>query len=92
VIVMTRHSFSPFTVWGTLLLLTGLSYLSWLDAYGANPRITGLAVLIIALIKAWLIGEQFMELDKAYWPLRLIFSFWVVTVGAVLITTFALAP
>lgn len=77
--------------WILLLVLTALSYLSWLDASWADPRLTGSAVIVIALAKAWLIGARFMELHGAFWPLRLIFNLWLVAVGAMLLAMFALA-
>ena len=81
----------PTGTWILLLVLTGLSYLSWLEARWANPRLTGSAVIVLALAKAWLIGARFMELRGAYWPLRLIFNLWLVTVGAMLLAMLGLA-
>lgn len=89
---MTRTLIGPVATWGTLLILTGLSYLSWLDANWAGPRLLGSAVIVIAAAKAWLIGWQFMELREAIWPLRLIFNLWVTIVAAMLLVMFALSP
>lgn len=86
------RSAGPIATWGTLVVLTGLSYLSWLDAGRLDARVVGSAVILIALTKAWLIGTRFMELREAIWPLRLIFYLWVVTVGGVLVAMFGLAP
>lgn len=88
---LMRHLTGPTATWIFLLLLTGLSYLSWLDHSWADPRLIGSAVIVIALIKAWLIGARFMELKGAFWPLRLIFNVWLAGVGAMLLAMLALA-
>ena len=89
---MGRRLIDPVATWATLLVLTGLSYLSWLDTHWANPRLIGSIVIVIALVKAWLIGMRFMEIGEAIRPIRLIFNLWVLTVGGVLIAMFGAAP
>ena len=89
---MTNRIDGPVATWAILLLLTGLSYLSWLDASWADPRLTGSTVIVIALAKAWLIGANYMELREAVWQLRLIFNLWLLIVGGALLAMFALSP
>ena len=82
---MSRRRLSPIVVWTLLVLATLLSYASWLDARWGDIRLTGSAVVAIALAKVWLIGMRYMEIDEAIWPLRLAFNAWVLVVGAVLL-------
>lgn len=89
---MTSRLSSAGGTWLLLVGLTLLSYLSWLDAGWIDPRVAGSIVIVIALVKAWLIGMRFMELDHAVQPLRLAYAGWVLVVGVVLLTMFALAP
>lgn len=89
---MAKSLTGPVATWALLLVLTGLSYLSWLDADWADPRLFGSAVIVIAAAKAWLIGWQFMELREAIWPLRLIYSLWVTIVAGMLLAMFGLSP
>ena len=89
---MAKSLTGPVATWALLLVLTGLSYLSWLDADWADSRLFGSAVIVIAAAKAWLIGWQFMELREAIWPLRLIYSLWVTIVAGMLLAMFGLSP
>jgi hypothetical protein len=67
------------------LLLVGATLVSWESAQGGEPRWASSAVLLISLLKARLIGLEFMELRTAPLPLRLAFEFWVLAVCAVLL-------
>ena len=49
-------------------------------------------VLIIAFLKARLIGIRFMELHEAVLALRIAFEAWVVIVCAVLLVLFGMEP
>ena len=89
---MTAVVRSKMATWVALLAFSFLSYLSWLEANWADPRVPGSLVILIALAKAWLIGTRFMELRGAWRPLRLIFASWLVMVGATLLVMFGRAP
>ena len=52
----------------------------------------GSVVLIIAFLKARLIGIRFMELHEAVLALRIAFEAWVVIVCAVLLVLFGMEP
>ena len=68
------------------LLLVGATLVSWESARGGGePRWASSAVLLISLLKARLIGLEFMELRTAPLPLRLAFEFWVLAVCAALL-------
>jgi hypothetical protein len=82
---------SPEFVWLLLVLATLLSYASWAEG-ALEPNRAGAAVLIIAFLKARLIGTRFMELREAVWPLRAAFEIWVVAVCVVLLVMFGMAP
>lgn len=49
-------------------------------------------ILIIAFLKARLIGIRFMELHDAVLPLRIAFEAWAVLACTVLLVMFAMAP
>ncbi|MEO6588636.1 MAG: cytochrome C oxidase subunit IV family protein, partial [Pyrinomonadaceae bacterium] len=92
VIVMRAHILSPTGTWLILVIGTLLSYLSVIEAQWVDPRVAGSVVILIALVKAWLIGMRFMELDEAVLPLKFAYNAWVATVGVILLTALALAP
>ena len=79
---------SPIAVWMLLVLLTLLSYGSWAEGALTGRSIAGSAVIIIAFLKARLIGLHFMELNEAVVPLRIAFEIWALVTGAVLVGTF----
>ena len=70
-------------VWAALTAATGLSW--WLDD-GAGDA-AAVAVLAIAFVKVWLVGEHFMELRRAPTALRRAFTGYtiLVPVGLVVI-------
>lgn len=72
------RTISPAAIWAILVVVTLLSYLSWLNSGWDNRQSVGSIVLIIAFFKARIIGLHFMELAAAPWPLRLLFEAWVV--------------
>jgi membrane-bound ClpP family serine protease len=80
---------SPNVVWLLLVAATLLSYASWAEGALA-PNRAGSAVLVIAFLKARLIGIRFMELHEAVLPLRLAFETWVVVVCTVLLVMFGM--
>jgi len=70
-----------------LLVLLGITLLSWLLLYGeaASQRAVGGLLLVLAFVKVQLIISQYMELGKARWPVRLALHAWLVlTVGITL--------
>lgn len=81
---------SPDVVWLLLVAATLLSYMSWAEGALA-PNRTGSVVIVIAFLKARLIGIRFMELHEAALPLRLAFEAWAVLVCAVLLVMFGMA-
>lgn len=82
---------TPLATWALLIVATLLSYLSWIDPALLDPLVAGSLVIVIAMFKAWLIGMRFMELGRAILWLRLAYTAWVMVVGGVLLTMFALA-
>ena len=86
---MTIHG--AITTWLLLLLLTALSYATWLDTRWADQRLAGSLVIALAMAKAWLIASRFMELRDAWWPLRLLMMMWLLPVGGTLIFLFGWA-
>lgn len=70
-------------VW--LILVAATLTSSWLgEGHGAR-RVATVAVIIVALVKVFLVGQYFMELRRAPLALRLAFGGWVVVIGATLV-------
>lgn len=72
-------------VWGVLVVVTAATF--WLGTdhpfSGVGPRFaTGLA-LAAAFVKAWLVGQHFMEIREAPVALRLVFGAWVLVFGTI---------
>jgi caa(3)-type oxidase subunit IV len=77
-------------VW--LVLLTA-TLLSWESAHSSGEyRLASAVVLLIAFLKARLIGLEFMELRTAPRVLRFIFEAWVVAACAALLAIYLLSP
>ncbi len=75
------------------LVLLAATLLSWESAHSAAEyRLASTVVLLIAFLKARLIGLEFMELRTAPRVLRLIFEAWVVLACATLLALYSLAP
>ena len=58
--------------------------IAWLD----QPRLGGMAVMLIAFLKARFILLDFMELREAPLPLRLFAEGWWLLIGAIVVLTF----
>ena len=74
--------------WLILVVATGVGW--WLAQAGqANiqgVRLTTAGVIVVAFIKVWIIGFQFMELRYAPRWLRHAFDAWIITVCVVLLS------
>jgi hypothetical protein len=78
-------------VWLALVLVSFISWGVGLEhgvARGAGPDFAMAAVLAVAFAKTQLVGTYFMELRMAPWPLRLVFSAWVVAVGGAIVAMY----
>ena len=75
------------------LVLLAATLLSWESAHSAGGyRLASTVVLLIAFLKARLIGLEFMELRGAPAVLRFIFEGWVVGACATLVVLYSLSP
>ncbi len=75
------------------LVLLAATLLSWESAQSAGEyRLASSVVLLIAFLKARLIGLEFMELRNAPRVLRCIFEAWAVLACATLLTLYCLSP
>jgi hypothetical protein len=74
------------------LLLVAATLLSWETRGASDRRLATSAALLIALMKARLIGLEFMELRRAPLALRLAFELWVLVVCAGLLGLYWLSP
>lgn len=75
------------------LVLLAATFLSWESAHSAGGyRLASTVVLLIAFLKARLIGWEFMELRTAPRVLRFIFEAWVVLACATLLALYWLSP
>jgi hypothetical protein len=79
---------SPVSIWVLLVALTLLSYISWAESAVVDAHLAGTAVLLLAFLKARLIGLHYMELRNAVLPLRILFEAWVVVVCSTLMVMF----
>lgn len=62
---------SPVSIWMLLVALTLMSYISWAESSVVDARLAGTAVLLLAFLKARLIGLHYMELRDGVLPLRI---------------------
>jgi hypothetical protein len=74
------------------LLLVAATLVSWETREASDPRLATSAVLVIALMKARLIGLEYMELRRAPLPLRIGFEVWVLVVCAALLALYWRSP
>jgi hypothetical protein len=75
------------------LMLVAATLLAWESARSPGDyRLASSVVLLIAFLKARLIGLEFMELRTAPLPLRLIFEAWTVVACASLLALYWIAP
>lgn len=75
------------------LVLVAATLLSWESARSSGDyRLASSVVLLIAFLKACVIGREFMELRAAPLPLRLIFEAWAVVACASLLAIYWLSP
>ena len=90
---MRRFKDAPTRVAVTWLVLLAATLLSWESAHSSGDyRLASAAVLLIAFLKARLIGLEFMELRGAPRVLRFIFEAWVVVACATLLALYSLSP
>ncbi len=75
------------------LILVVAALCSWESARGwGDHRLAATAVLVIAFIKARIVGLEFMELRLAPLVLRLLFEAWTVIACTLLIALYWLTP
>jgi cytochrome c oxidase subunit 4 len=75
------------------LVLIAATLLSWESAHSAREyRLASAVVLLIAFLKARLIGLEFMELRAAPRALRLVFEAWVIVACGTLLALYSLSP
>ena len=90
---MRRFKGAPARVAVTWLVLLAATLLSWESAHSSGDyRLASAVVLLIAFLKARLIGLEFMELRAAPRVLRSIFEAWTVVACAALLTLYLLSP
>ena len=74
-------------VWLLLVLSTLLSW--WVGGSTFNnANVSSVIVLAVAFFKVHLVGNYFMELRHAPWPLRMIFQAWLLIVGVAMIVVY----
>ena len=84
---------APTRVAVTWLVLLAATLLSWESAHSSRDyRLASAVVLLIAFLKARLIGLEFMELRTAPRVLRSIFEAWTVVACAALLALYLLSP
>lgn len=75
------------TAW---LVLVGSTLLGWwlghtVHSAQGDVRLATAGVLIVAFVKTWIVGFQFMELRHAPWWLRHSFDVWVIAMCVALL-------
>lgn len=71
------------------LLLVLASLLSF-ESAAQGSRLAGAIVIVVALVKAAVVGGEFMELRQAHAVLKTLFFAWVALLGATLLSIFYL--
>ena len=90
---MTRFKDAPARVAVVWVVLLAATFLSWESARSSGDyRPASAVVLLIAFLKARLIGLEFMELRGAPRVLRFIFEAWVVVACATLLALYSQSP
>lgn len=90
---MRRFKDAPARVAVVWFVLLAATLLSWESARSAGDyRLASVVVLLIAFLKARLIGLEFMELRTAPRMLRSIFEAWTVVACAALLALYLLSP
>ena len=90
---MRRFRDAPARVAVVRLVLLTATLLSWESARSSGDyRLASAVVLLIAFLKARLIGLEFMELRTAPRVLRSIFEAWTVVACAGLLALYLLSP
>jgi len=88
-----RRLDAPARVAVVWLVLLAATLLSWESAHSSGEyRVASAAVLLIAFLKARLIGLEFMELRAAPRVLRFIFEAWAVAACGALLAIYLLSP
>jgi caa(3)-type oxidase subunit IV len=88
-----RFKDAPARVAVTWLVLLAATLLSWESAHSSGDyRLASAVVLLIAFLKARLIGLEFMELRAAPRMLRAIFEAWTLVACAALLALYLLSP
>ncbi len=80
-------------IWGLLFSATCLSWaLRSCNVFraGLSGELTGVAVMLIAMVKIRFVLIHFMELQRAPWIWRALFETWVAALGIALVTTYLL--
>jgi hypothetical protein len=71
-------------VWVALMAVTLVTW--WLGPghtfHRSAPQFAASAAVALAMVKVWLIGQDFMEIRGAHPALRAAFMLWVVVLGA----------
>ncbi|WP_354698901.1 hypothetical protein DSM112329_04599 [Paraconexibacter sp. AEG42_29] len=77
-----------FAVYVVLVAATCVSWILGADHGSGSHTTVAAIVLVVAFVKVWLVGHEFMELGGALQPLKGIFEAYVVVVLAVLLVLY----
>lgn len=69
------------------LVLVAVSVLSF-ESSLFGSKAAGAIVIVIGLLKAWIVGSEFMEIRCAPLVLRALFGAWLVVLGTALLGVF----
>lgn len=76
----------------TWLALVSATLLSWTAAGGGDPaRLAGVVVLLVAVVKAGLVINRYMEIGRGSEGWEWFFLAWLLVVGGMLVVTSVLA-
>jgi cytochrome c oxidase subunit IV len=79
-------------VWAILVAVTFATF--WLGAdhpfSNVGVRLASVLALVLALVKVWLIGMDFMEIRQAPRALKIAFEVWVTVIGGGLLLLYAI--
>ncbi|QTI69059.1 cytochrome C oxidase subunit IV family protein [Gordonia polyisoprenivorans] len=81
-----------FIVWVSLVALTCATLWLGIDhpLASVSVRLASSIAILLAFVKAWFIGMDFMEIRDAPAPLKVVFNAWIMLIGGGLVILYAL--
>lgn len=79
-------------VWAVLVVITGVTF--WLGAdhplAAVSVRLGSALAIVLAFVKVWFVGMDFMEIRHAPTALKVVFHIWLAVIGGGLLALYLL--